>query len=30
MKAVIGFTKGLMSMRMPWPIWLGLSANVCS
>ncbi|MGI9451337.1 MAG: hypothetical protein ACR2QH_11990 [Geminicoccaceae bacterium] len=24
MKAMIGFTKGLMSMPMPWPIWLGL------
>ncbi len=24
MKAVIGFTKGLMSMPMPWPVWLGL------
>ncbi len=24
MKAMIGFTKGLMSMPMPWPVWLGL------
>ncbi len=24
MKAVIGFTKGLMSMPMPWLVWLGL------
>ncbi len=24
MKAMIGFSKGLMSMPMPWPVWLGL------
>ncbi len=24
MKAMIGFTKGLMSMPMPWLVWLGL------
>ncbi len=24
MKALIKFTKGLMSMPMPWPVWLGL------
>ncbi len=24
MKAMIGFTKGLMSMPMPWPLWIGL------
>ena len=24
MKVLIGFTKGLMSMPMPWPVWLGL------
>lgn len=30
MKAAIGFTKGLMSMPMPWPLWIGLlvAANV--
>ncbi len=28
MKAVIGFTKGLMSMPMPWPVWLGLLVAV--
>ncbi len=28
MKAVIGFTKGLMSMPMPWPLWLGLLVAV--
>ncbi len=28
MKAVIGFTKGLMSMPMPWPAWLGLLVAV--
>jgi len=28
MKAVIGFNKGLMSMPMPWPIWLGLLVAV--
>ena len=24
MKAMIGFTKGMMSMPMPWLVWLGL------
>ncbi len=24
MKAMIGFSKGLMSMPMPWPLWIGL------
>ena len=24
MKAMIGFNKALMSMKMPWPLWLGL------
>ena len=24
MKAMVGLTKGLMSMPMPWPLWLGL------
>ncbi len=24
MKDVIGFSKGLMSMPMPWPLWIGL------
>jgi hypothetical protein len=24
MKAAIGFTKGLMSMPMPWPLWIGV------
>ncbi len=24
MKAMIGFTKGMMSMPMPWPLWIGL------
>ncbi len=24
MKAIIGFTKGLMSMPKPWLVWLGL------
>ncbi len=28
MKAVIGFTKGLMSMPIPWRIWLGLLVAV--
>ncbi len=28
MKAMIGFTKGLMSMPMPWPVWLGLLVAV--
>ncbi len=28
MKAMIGFTKGLMSMPMPWPVWLGLLVTV--
>ncbi len=28
MKAMIGFTKGLMSMPMPWPLWLGLLVAV--
>ncbi len=28
MKAVIGFTKGLMSMPTPWPVWLGLLVAV--
>ncbi len=28
MKAVIGFTKGLKSMPMPWPDWLGLLVAV--
>ncbi len=28
MKAVIGFTKGLMSMPMPWPVWLGMLVAV--
>ena len=28
MKAVIGFTKGLMSMPMLWPVWLGLLVAV--
>ncbi len=28
MKAVIGFTKALMSMPMPWPVWLGLLVAV--
>ncbi len=28
MHAVIGFAKGLMSMPMPWPIWLGLLVAV--
>ncbi len=28
MKAVIGFSKGLMSMPMPWPLWLGLLVAV--
>ncbi len=27
-EAVIGFTKGLMSMPMPWPVWLGLLVTV--
>ncbi len=28
MKAMIGFTKGLMSLPMPWPVWLGLLVAV--
>ncbi len=28
MKAMIGFTKGLMSMPMPWRLWLGLLVAV--
>ncbi len=28
MKAMIGFTKGLMSMPMPWRVWLGLLVAV--
>ena len=24
MKAMIGLTKGLMSLPMPWPLWIGL------
>ncbi len=28
MKAVIGFTKGLISLPMPWPVWLGLLVAV--
>ena len=28
MNAVIGFAKGLMSMPMPWPVWLGLLVAV--
>ena len=28
MKAVICFAKGLMSMPMPWPVWLGLLVAV--
>ena len=28
MKAMIGFTKGLKSMPMPWPVWLGLLVAV--
>ena len=28
MKAMIGFTEGLMSMPMPWPLWLGLLVAV--
>ncbi len=28
MKATIGFTKGLMSMPMPWPLWIGLLVAV--
>ncbi len=28
MKAMIGFTKGLMSMPMPWPLWIGLLVAV--
>ena len=28
MNAMIGFTKGLMSMPMPWPVWLGLLVAV--
>ncbi len=28
MKAIIGFTKGLMSFPMPWRIWLGLMVAV--
>ncbi len=28
MKGLIGFTKGLMSMPMPWPVWLGLLVAV--
>ena len=28
MKAMIGFAKGLMSMSMPWPVWLGLLVAV--
>ena len=28
MKAVIGFAKGLMSLPMPWPVWLGLLVAV--
>ncbi len=28
MKAIVGFTKGLMSFPMPWRIWLGLMVAV--
>ncbi len=28
MKAMIGFAKGLMSLPMPWPVWLGLLVAV--
>ena len=28
MRALIGFTKGLMSLPMPWPVWLGLLVAV--
>lgn len=28
MKALIGFTKGLVSLPMPWPVWLGLLVAV--
>ena len=28
MKVMIGFTKGLLSIPMPWPIWLGLLVTV--
>ncbi len=28
MKAMIGFTKGLMSIPMPWRVWLGLLVAV--
>ena len=28
MKVMIGFAKGLMSLPMPWPVWLGLLVAV--
>ncbi len=28
MNAVIGFAKGLMSLPMPWPVWLGFLVAV--
>jgi hypothetical protein len=28
MKTMIGFSKGLMSLPMPWPVWLGLLVAV--
>lgn len=30
MKTVIGFSRGLMSLPMPWPVWLGLLVAVNS